>query len=87
MLVGELETGGDEMAVASAVCFSGETDSITDDTASWSPSTMGRKYSCSQLVATTDVKPASSNTPKTLRPGPAPTAQGAPRRPGHYNPA
>ena len=48
------------------VCFSGETDSMTEDTLSRSPRTRGRAYSCSQLVATTDVKPASSSTREEL---------------------
>ena len=46
----------------SPVCFSGETESMIDDTVSRSPSTRGRAYSWSQLVATTEVKPASLNT-------------------------
>lgn len=46
----------------SPVCFSGETESMIEDTVSRSPSTRGRVYSWSQLVATTEVKPASLNT-------------------------
>ena len=42
------------------VCFSAETDSIEEETLSRSPRTRGRRYSCSQLVATTEVKPPSS---------------------------
>ena len=46
----------------SPVCFSGDTDSMTEVTLSRSPSTRGRTYSWSQLVATTDVNPASSRS-------------------------
>ncbi len=46
----------------SPVCFSGDTESMTEVTVSRSPSTMGRTYSWSQFVATTDVNPASLKT-------------------------
>ena len=48
----------------SPVCFSGETESMTEDTVSRSPSTMGRAYSWSQFVATTEVNPAALKTSK-----------------------
>lgn len=46
--------------VPSLVVFRCETDSITVSKATSSPGRSGRRYSCSQSVATTEVQPASS---------------------------
>jgi hypothetical protein len=47
----------------SAVAFSGETDSMVLVTDRWSPGRRSRAYSCSQLVATTEVNPLESSSP------------------------
>jgi hypothetical protein len=46
----------------SPVCFSSDTDSIVEVTVISSPGRRSRTYSCSQLVATTDVKPWASRS-------------------------
>ena len=43
------------------VAFSSDTPSMNEVVVRWSPGTSSRRYSCSVLVATTDVKPASSS--------------------------
>ena len=50
----------------SAVCFSDDTSSTIDCNDRRSPMMSGRKYSCSQFVATTEVNPAPSNNARSL---------------------
>ena len=47
-------------------------DSITERTTNRSPTTRGRPYCCSQLVATTEVNPSSSSRPIMTSLGPLP---------------
>ena len=45
------------------VSFSSDTDSMIVVVERWSPRWTSRAYSCSQFVATTDVKPSPSSSP------------------------
>src|SRR5580658_9979396 len=56
-----------------AVFFSGETDSMEEEALNRSPRTTGRRYCCSQSVATTEVKPPSSRTCMSSSAGVAPS--------------
>ncbi|CCB75705.1 protein of unknown function [Streptantibioticus cattleyicolor NRRL 8057 = DSM 46488] len=55
----------------SFVVLRGETDSTTASKAIRSPVRSGRRYSCSQSVATTEVKPAASSSRRRASKGPA----------------
>lgn len=51
--------------VPSLVVLHGDTDSMTASKVIASPGRSGRRYSCSQSVATTEVKPAASRSAKS----------------------
>ena len=65
--------------VPSPVRFGSEIASITERDSTRSPTTSGRAYCCSQLVATTEVSPSSSSRPINTSLGPLPCSVPAAR--------